>query len=174
MRAFILAAMLVASFSIASVGAQTTAAHYSTAETDIGTLLDDPAARIAQPVAISDTFPGMTPSEDVRVARRHSIGHALRGRGKKNRGEDDAVRVALWGSAAAIALNADSCWSLRSATDCASFDTTRLRSGSSCSSGVGERSSDVARAMRKLHKPRRHMLHCPPRVIQLEIIPRYY
>lgn len=44
MRAFILAAMLVASFSIASVGAQTTAAHYSTAETDIGTLLDDPAA----------------------------------------------------------------------------------------------------------------------------------
>jgi para-nitrobenzyl esterase len=65
MRSFIFAAALVASFAITSAGAQTPPAHYSTSETDIGTLLDDPAAS-----AVLDKYaPGFTSDGQVQMAR---------------------------------------------------------------------------------------------------------
>ena len=65
MRAFIVAATLVCSLAASSAIAQTAPAHYTTAETDIGTLLDDPAAK-----AVLDKFlPGFSANDQVSMAR---------------------------------------------------------------------------------------------------------
>lgn len=64
MRAFILAAFLYASLSTMPAAAQTTAS-YSTAETDIGTLLDDPAAK----AVLDKHVPGFADDPQVQMAR---------------------------------------------------------------------------------------------------------
>ena len=69
MRALILALGLVTAFLASPVIAQTTPARYTTAETDIGTLLDDPAAR-----AILDKYaPGFTTDSQVEMARSMTL-----------------------------------------------------------------------------------------------------
>ena len=65
MRALILAAILTLSFAGNSASAQTAAAHYSTAETDIGTLLDDPAAR----AIVDKHIPGFSTGDQIDMAR---------------------------------------------------------------------------------------------------------
>lgn len=65
MRALILAATLLTAIATTSVIAQTASAHYSTAETDIGTLLDDPAAR----AVLEKHAPGFTTDGQVDMAR---------------------------------------------------------------------------------------------------------
>ena len=70
MRAFTLVAIILAAFTSVPVVAQTApqgAAHaaYSTTDTDIGTLLDDPAAR-----AIVDKYvPGFSSGDQIDMAR---------------------------------------------------------------------------------------------------------
>jgi hypothetical protein len=62
MRASIVTATLVCLFAVGSAIAQ---AHYSTSETDIGTLLDDPAA-----VAIVNKYiPGFSTKDQIDMAR---------------------------------------------------------------------------------------------------------
>jgi len=62
MRAFIVASTLLCSFAMSSAFAQ---AHYTTAETDIGTLLDDPAA-----VAVIEKYvPGFSHKDQIDMAR---------------------------------------------------------------------------------------------------------
>jgi hypothetical protein len=62
MRAFIVASALVSFFAMSAAIGQ---AHYSTTETDIGTLLDDPAAR-----AIIDKYvPGFSSKDQIDLAR---------------------------------------------------------------------------------------------------------
>lgn len=73
MRAFIVAAALAASFVSTSALAQATtssaAAAYTTADTDIGTLLDDPAAK-----AVVDKYiPGFSAGENVDMARSMTL-----------------------------------------------------------------------------------------------------
>lgn len=69
MRVFICVAALLASFVITSAGAQTGSHHYTTADTDIGTLLDDPAAR-----AIVDAhIPGFSSSPNIGMARAMTL-----------------------------------------------------------------------------------------------------
>jgi hypothetical protein len=65
MRALILAATLVCSSVLTSAIAQTAVAHYTTAETDIGTLLDDPAAR----AVVDKHIPGFSAREQIDMAR---------------------------------------------------------------------------------------------------------
>lgn len=68
MRSLILAALLATSLVSASVVAQTTStarASYSTAETDLGTLLDDPAAR----AVLDKHIPKITGSGQIDMAR---------------------------------------------------------------------------------------------------------
>jgi hypothetical protein len=65
MRALIVAATLVCSSIITLAGAQTPPAHYTTAETDIGTLLDDPAARSV----VDKHIPGFSSREQIDMAR---------------------------------------------------------------------------------------------------------
>ena len=65
MRALILAAILTLSFAGTAASAQTAAAHYSSAETDIGTLLDDPAAR----AVVDKHIPGFSTGDQIDMAR---------------------------------------------------------------------------------------------------------
>jgi hypothetical protein len=72
MRAPIVAVALLASFSFTYAVAQTTMAapaqaqaHYSTAETEIGTLLDDPAAR----AIVDKHLPGFSSGDQINMAR---------------------------------------------------------------------------------------------------------
>jgi hypothetical protein len=72
MRAYIVAAALFAALNVTSAVAQTastpapaTAARYSTSQTNIGTLLDDPAAR-----AVLDKYlPSVTHGDQIDMAR---------------------------------------------------------------------------------------------------------
>ncbi len=67
MRAFIIAATLAASLASASALAQ--AAAYTTAATEIGTLLDDPAAK-----AVLDKYiPGFSAGANVEMARAMTL-----------------------------------------------------------------------------------------------------
>ncbi len=67
MRAFIIAATLAASLASASALAQ--AATYTTAATEIGTLLDDPAAK-----AVLDKYiPGFSAGANVEMARAMTL-----------------------------------------------------------------------------------------------------
>lgn len=73
MRALMVAVALAASLSIGAAVAQTpapaAAAHYTTADTDIGTLLDDPAAR-----AIVDKYiPGFSSGDQINMARAMTL-----------------------------------------------------------------------------------------------------
>lgn len=62
MRAFIVASTLVCLFAFGAAIAQT---HYTTTETDIGTLLDDPAA-----VAVIEKYvPGFSSKDQIDMAR---------------------------------------------------------------------------------------------------------
>ena len=71
MRAFTLVAVILAAFASGAVVAQTpppkTAAHavYTTADTDIGTLLDDPAAR----AVVDKHVPGFSSGDQIDMAR---------------------------------------------------------------------------------------------------------
>jgi hypothetical protein len=71
MRAFIIAATLAASLSFGAAVAQTpapataAATHYTTGATDIGTLLDDPAAR----EVIDKHLPGFSSGDQINMAR---------------------------------------------------------------------------------------------------------
>jgi para-nitrobenzyl esterase len=70
MRAFTVVAVFLAAFTSVSVVAQTppkTAAHaaYSTSDTDIGTLLDDPAAR----AIVDKHVPGFSSGDQIDMAR---------------------------------------------------------------------------------------------------------
>ena len=65
-------ALLIAAFSPAAGFAQTAPvatptapAHYSTAETEIGTLLDDPAAK----ALVEKNIPGLTTNDQIDMAR---------------------------------------------------------------------------------------------------------
>ena len=62
MRASIVTAVLVCLFAVGSAIAQV---HYSTSETDIGTLLDDPAAR----EVINKHIPGFSAKDQIDMAR---------------------------------------------------------------------------------------------------------
>ena len=72
MRALIVTALLAASFVSTSALAQSAAsapAAYTAEETDIGTLLDDPAAR-----AVLDKYiPGFSAGENVDMARSMTL-----------------------------------------------------------------------------------------------------
>jgi hypothetical protein len=73
MRALIVAVALAASLSFGAAIAQTpapaAAAHYTTADTDIGTLLDDPAAK-----AIVDKYiPGFSSGDQINMARAMTL-----------------------------------------------------------------------------------------------------
>ena len=73
MRAFIVAATLAASLCFTAAIAQTpapaAATHYTTADTDIGTLLDDPAAR-----AVVDKYiPGFSSGDQINMARAMTL-----------------------------------------------------------------------------------------------------
>ena len=70
MRAFTVVAVILAALTCGSVVAQTapqTAAHaaYSTSDTDIGTLLDDPAAR----AIVDKHIPGFSSGDQIDMAR---------------------------------------------------------------------------------------------------------
>jgi len=75
MRTLILAAVtLTATFHLGSAAAQTpsktaSSAHYSTAMTDIGTLIDDPAAH-----AVVDKYlPGLLAGDQINMARTMTL-----------------------------------------------------------------------------------------------------
>jgi hypothetical protein len=76
MRAYIVAAALVAALNVTSVVAQTAstpapapAAKYSTSQSTIGTLLDDPAAR-----AVLDKYlPSVTHGDQIDMARSMTL-----------------------------------------------------------------------------------------------------
>lgn len=77
MRIFVIALAFTASVAAVPAIAQTaaptatagTAAHYTTADTDIGTLLDDPAAK-----ALLDKYiPGMTSNDQIDMARAMTL-----------------------------------------------------------------------------------------------------
>lgn len=61
MRAFIVASALVSFFAMSAAIGQ---AHYSTTETDIGTLMDDPAAR----AIINKYVPGFSSKDQIGLA----------------------------------------------------------------------------------------------------------
>jgi len=73
MRALIVAATLAATLPFSAAMADTptpaVAAHYTTADTDIGTLLDDPAAR-----AVVDKYiPGFSSGDQINLARAMTL-----------------------------------------------------------------------------------------------------
>ena len=69
-RAVIVAMALgFSSFASTSTFAQAPAAHYSTADTDIGTLLDDPAAR----AVVDKHLPGFSSRDQIDMARSMSL-----------------------------------------------------------------------------------------------------
>jgi hypothetical protein len=74
MRAAILAAVLVLSAPIASVVAQAppapaSAQHYSTSSTEIGTLIDDPAAH----AIVDKHLPGVLSGDQIDMARSMTL-----------------------------------------------------------------------------------------------------
>jgi hypothetical protein len=74
MRSLIVAIVLAASFVFAPAMAQTTnqsSAHaaYSTAETDLGTLLDDPAAR----AVLEEHVPSLINNSQIEMARSMTL-----------------------------------------------------------------------------------------------------
>jgi para-nitrobenzyl esterase len=76
MRAFIVAAALIPTFVVTSAVAQTkptaaapAAAQYTTADTDVGTLLDDPAAR----AVLDKHVPSISKSENIDMARSMTL-----------------------------------------------------------------------------------------------------
>jgi hypothetical protein len=69
-RALIIAAALAfSSVASTSVFAQAPAAHYTTADTDIGTLLDDPAAR----AVLDKHIPGFSKRDQIDMARSMTL-----------------------------------------------------------------------------------------------------
>jgi para-nitrobenzyl esterase len=69
MRALIAIAALLAAFLTTSAGAQSPPGHYTTADTEIGALLDDPAAR-----AILDAhIPGFSANTQIDMARSMTL-----------------------------------------------------------------------------------------------------
>jgi hypothetical protein len=69
MRALILAATLALSLAGTTAMAQAPAAHYSSADTSIGTLLDDPAA-----CAVLDKhIPGFSKQDQIDMARSMTL-----------------------------------------------------------------------------------------------------
>ena len=76
MRAYIVTATLVAALNVTSVVAQTAAtsvpappARYSTSQTDIGTLLDDPAAH----AVLDKLLPAVTHGDQIDMARSMTL-----------------------------------------------------------------------------------------------------
>jgi hypothetical protein len=69
MRALIVTTALVFSSAITPAIAQTAPAHYTTAETDIGTLLDDPASR----TVVDKYIPGFSSREQIDMARSMTL-----------------------------------------------------------------------------------------------------
>ena len=69
MRALIVAITLTLSLAGTTVMAQAPAAHYSSADTDIGTLLDDPAAR----AVIDRHIPGFSAQDQIDMARSMTL-----------------------------------------------------------------------------------------------------
>lgn len=69
MRALIVATLLALSFTVAPAIAQTAATHYSAAETDIGTILDDPAAR----AVVDKHIPGFSSQGQIDMARSMTL-----------------------------------------------------------------------------------------------------
>jgi hypothetical protein len=65
MRTLIVATLLILSCSVPAAFAQTPAGHYSCAETDIGTILDDPAAR----AVVDKHIPGFSSQDQIEMAR---------------------------------------------------------------------------------------------------------
>jgi hypothetical protein len=69
-RALIVASLLAfSSFAFAPAFAAPPAGHYSTAETDIGTLLDDPAAK----AVINQHVPGFSSRDRIDMARSMTL-----------------------------------------------------------------------------------------------------
>jgi hypothetical protein len=69
MRALIVAAALAMSLAGTTTMAQAPAAHYSTAATSIGTLLDDPAAR----AVVDQHIPGFSAQDQISMARSMTL-----------------------------------------------------------------------------------------------------